>query len=127
MYFLMLRHILNEPNHRYNIYLDIKDTNGGPKMRKLLEYLANEVKDSNRQRIKCVQQIRSHESELLQIADILVGSLTYANRGLSSSTAKTDILDRLYERLGEQALTRTSDFSATKFNILLWQAQQMNE
>ena len=123
MYFLMLRQILAEPEC-YHIYLDIKDTNGGPKIKKLHEYLANGIKDFDRRHIERVQQIRSHESELLQIADLLIGSLTYANRGLNISIAKTAVLDRLREKLGEQVLIKTSDLSSTKFNVLLWQAQE---
>ena len=40
MYFTMLRPIFCAP-HRYHIYLDAKDTRGGPKIRKLHEVLAN--------------------------------------------------------------------------------------
>ena len=31
--------------------------------------------------IKPVQQIRAHESELLQLADFLIGAICYHNRG----------------------------------------------
>jgi hypothetical protein len=71
-----------------------------------------------------VQQVRSHESELMQLADLLIGALTYANRGLASSAAKTAIVERLRARLGREALTRTSAFAAVKFNILVWRAQE---
>lgn len=123
MYFRMLRPIFCAP-HRYRIYLDVKDTRGGPKTRKLHEVLANSLYDFDRQAIERVQQVRSHESELLQIADILIGALTYANRGLATSTAKAAIVTRLRERLGSNVLTRTSTFAATKFNILLWQPRE---
>lgn len=73
--------------------------------------------------VERVQQVRSHESELLQIADLLIGALTYANRGLATSPAKTAMIDRLRATLGQQALSRTSTFAATKFNILVWRAQ----
>ena len=78
MYFTMLRPIFCAP-HRYRIYLDVKDTRGGPKTRKLHEVLANSLYDFDRQCIERVQLVRSHESELLQIADLLIGALTYAN------------------------------------------------
>jgi hypothetical protein len=123
MYFTMLRPIFTAP-HRYRIYLDVKDTRGGPKIRKLHEVLANDLFDFNRQTVERVQQVRSHESELLQIADLLIGALTYANRGLAASPAKTAIIARLNERLGPQALVRTSAFAATKFNILMWRARE---
>lgn len=123
MYFTMLRPIFCAP-HRYRIYLDVKDTRGGPKTRKLHEFLTNSLYDFDRKCIERVQQVRSHESELLQIADILIGALTYANRGLATSVAKAAIVARLRERLGSNVLTRTSTFAATKFNILLWRARE---
>jgi hypothetical protein len=123
MYFTMLRPIFTAP-HRYRIYLDVKDTHGGPKTRKLHEVLANSLYDFDRECIERVQQMRSHESELLQLADVLIGALTYANRGLASSAAKIAIAERLRGRLGAHVLTRTSPFAATKFNILMWRAQE---
>jgi hypothetical protein len=65
----MLRPIFCAP-HRYRIYLDVKDARGGPKTRKLHEVLANSLYDFDRQCIERVQLVRSHESELLQIADL---------------------------------------------------------
>ncbi len=122
MYFTMLRPIFCAP-HRYRIYLDVKDTRGGPKTRKLHEVLANDLYDFNRECLERVQQVRSHESELLQITDILIGALTYANRGLATSPAKAAMLARLRARLGQNVLTRTSSFSATKFNMLVWRGR----
>lgn len=123
MYFTMLRPIFSAP-HEYRIYLDVKDTRGGPKTRKLQDVLANSLLDFDRECIKRVQQIRSHESELLQITDLLVGALTYANRDLKSSKTKLQIIERLQAVLGRQALSRTSSFGATKFNILVWRARE---
>ncbi|MCB1328539.1 MAG: DUF3800 domain-containing protein, partial [Maritimibacter sp.] len=123
MYFTMLRPIFCAP-HRYRIYLDVKDTRGGPKTRKLHEVLANSLYDFDREAIQRVQQVRSHESELLQVADLVIGALTYANRGLTTSPAKTAVAARLRERLGQNVLIRTSTFTATKFNILVWRARE---
>jgi hypothetical protein len=72
-----------------------------------------------------VQQVRSHESELIQITDLLIGAITYANRGLAGNAAKIALVERLRARLGHEALTRTSAFSATKFNILVWSPQEL--
>ncbi len=123
MYFTMLRPIFRASS-RYRIYLDVKDTHGGPKTRKLHEVLTNSLRDFDRECVERVQQVRSHESELLQIADILIGALTYANRGLTTSPAKTAIAERLRKRLGPDILTRTSAFDSTKFNILVWRARE---
>jgi len=126
MYFAMLRPIFVS-SRRYRIYLDVKDTRGGPKTRRLHTVLANSLYDFERACVERVQQVRSHESELMQIVDILVGALTYANRELVGSSAKEAIVAKLREQLGRPALTRTSTFTATKFNILLWRAEEKTE
>ena len=123
MYFTMLRPVIIAP-HRYRIYLDVKDTRGGPKTRGLHDILANSLHDFSRECIEQVQQIRSHESELLPLADLLIGALAYTNRRLTGNRAKTSIIARLHERLGAQALTCTSSLASSKFNILVWQAQR---
>jgi len=120
MYFTMLRPVFVAPQH-YRIYLDMKDTRGASKTRKLHKVLASSLYDFDRECVERVQQIRSHESEILQIADLLIGALTYAHRGLAENSGKTAIIARLQERFGEQALTCTSSFASTKFNILVWQ------
>ena len=124
MYYTMLRHIFSTP-HRYRIYIDIKDTRGGPRIRSLHDTLAKSLFDFDHQTIERVQQMHSHESELLQITDLLIGALTYVNRGLKTSSAKTAIVERLCDDFGQHALTRTSAFAAAKFNILVWRAQEV--
>lgn len=120
MYYTMLNRIFVAP-HKYRIYLDIKDTRGGSRTSKLHEVLANSLFDFDRESVERVQQVRSHGSEILQMTDLLIGALTYANRGLSESTAKTVLVKTLQESLGQNVLTTTSAFSAIKFNILRWQ------
>lgn len=123
MYVTMLRPVFIAPQ-RYRIYLDVKDARGGPKTRELHDVLANSLYDFSRECIERVQQMRSHESELLPIADLLIGALAYASRGLAGNRAKTAIVSRLRQRLGAQALTCTSPFASVKFNILVWHAQK---
>ncbi|MDE0031253.1 MAG: DUF3800 domain-containing protein [Deltaproteobacteria bacterium] len=124
MYFTMLRPVF-EPAQRYRFYLDLKDTRGGPKTRKLHEVLANSLHDFGREHVERVQQIRSDESELLQMSDLLIGALTYANRGLVGNQAKVAVMGRLRQQFGEQALTRTSPLASDKFNILVWRARDL--
>lgn len=123
MYYTMLQWILQPSNH-YRIYLDVKDTRGGTKTRKLHEVLANKFHDFEREYIERVQQIRSHESEILQLTDLLIGALTYAHRGLNTSPAKLAMIKHLQAGLGSSALTQTSSFGATKFNLLIWSPQE---
>jgi len=123
MYFLLLKYVVHPP-HKYNFYLDIKDSHGGRRTSKLQEVLANNFYDFNNESIVRVQQIRSEESEILQLADLLIGAIAYSNRGLDSSTAKVEILARLYQEFGDGYLNRTSAFARVKFNVFLWDAQR---
>lgn len=118
MYFSMLKTIL-DPNARYRIYLDIKDTRSAPKVAHLHDVLANSVYDFSRQIVERVQPVRSHEIEILQLADLLIGAVSYANRGHAGSPAKQALVDRVRERSG-YTLTRSTLIKEQKVNIFVW-------
>lgn len=120
MYYTLLKPVVQK-NGQYRIYLDIKDTRGGSKTKKLHEVLCNSHWDFNRECIKCVQQIRSHESEILQLTDLLVGAAAYANRGQQGSLAKSAIVNHLNRNLGQGVLQQTSYLSTRKLNVLVWE------
>ena len=84
MYFDMLKAIL-DPESRYRNYVDIKDTRSAVKIDKLHDVLCNNMYDFERRIIERVQTVRSHEVDPLQLTDLLVGIISYVNRGLSSS------------------------------------------
>lgn len=117
-YFNMLKTIF-EPTNGYNIYIDIKDTRGQKKVEKLQEVLCNNHYDFNRQIIRNVQQVRSHEVELLTVADLLIGAVSYINRGLNQSEAKLKLIDRIKERSG-YSLTSSTLYREPKFNLFVW-------
>ncbi len=75
MYFDMLKIILS-PDDCYRLYLDIKDTRGASKVKKLHDVLCNNMYDFQRRIIERVQIVRSHEVELLQLADLLIGAIS---------------------------------------------------
>lgn len=118
MYFAMLKTIF-EPNCHYNIYLDIKDTRGQKKVERLHEYLCNSHYDFNRELINKVQQIRSHEVELLGLADLLIGALTYVHREMNTSKAKLALIERIKQRSGYTLMSSTL-YRENKFNIFIW-------
>jgi len=80
MYFDMLKIILSPTDH-YRIYIDIKDTHGGIKVRNLHDVLSNNMYDFNKEIIQKVQIIRSHEVEIIQLADLLIGAVSSINQG----------------------------------------------
>lgn len=122
MYFDMLKVILN-PHAEYRIYLDIKDTRSADKIRKLHDVLCNNMYDFDHRIITNVQTVRSHEVEQLQMADLLIGAIGYANRGLESSAAKLALVKRMEARSG-YTLKRTTLLREEKVNLFRWEAQE---
>lgn len=122
MYFDMLKVIL-EPHTSYRIYLDIKDTRSGKKIRKLHEVLCNNMYDFSKDIIQRVQMIKSHESEILQLADLLIGAVSNINRGQSGSDAKRKLIEKIKDRSGYE-LTKSTLLKEEKFNLLIWRARE---
>jgi len=121
MYFLLLDPII-DPLEEYRIFIDIKDTQGGPKIWKLHEVLCNNKYDFKHEVIKDVKQIRSQESEVLQIADLFNGALSYVHRNLynrpGSNKGKNVIIEHLREKgINLQLSTKRSE---EKFNVFIW-------
>lgn len=118
MYFDMLK-TLFEPGYGYNIYVDIKDTRGQKKVEKLHEILCNNHYDFNREMIRRVQQVRSEEVELVAMADLLTGAVSYLHRGLEASAAKLRLIERIRSRSGYD-LMRSTLYRENKFNVFVW-------
>ena len=118
MYFDLLKVIL-DPAHSYNIYIDIKDTRSQQKVNKLTEVLRNNHYDYNKSIVKNIQQIKSHEVELLPLADLLLGAIGYLHRGLNTNTAKLAIIERIQQRSGYSLMNSTL-YREEKTNIFIW-------
>lgn len=122
MYFSMLKVILN-PDKGHHIYIDIKDTRSREKVHKLEQMLRNDKYDYAKEIIKKVQQVRSHEVELIQLADLLTGAVSYVNRGLSDSMAKNILIEHIRHR-SKYSLTKSTLIREQKFNIFLWESSK---
>ena len=122
MYFDMLK-VLFGPEAAYRIYLDVKDTRSASKIAKLHDVLCNNVYDFDRKIIQRMQSVRSHEVELLQLADLLIGAISYANRKLETNAAKLALVNRMRER-SRYSLTRTTLLRERKVNLFRWEASE---
>ncbi len=122
MYFDMLKVIL-DPLACYRIYLDIKDTRSALKVAKLHDVLCNNMYDFERKIIDWVQTVRSNEIEQLQLADLLIGAISYANRGLNNNAAKVALVERMRARSG-YTLTKSNLYREEKVNLFVWQARE---
>lgn len=125
MYFIMLKAILN-PEDLYEIYIDIKDTRSEEKVVNLHEILCNNMYDFKKDIIQRVQQIRSHEVEILQLTDLLIGAIGYANRGLTKSSAKSTLVSKIRE-CSNYDLTRSTLLLENKLNVFIWHPQEVEQ
>lgn len=115
---------LIRPDARYRIYLDKKDTRSSRKVEKLHDVLCNNLYDFDRKVVERLQVVESHAVEGLQIADLLLGSVGYVNRGLSGNTGKEGLIARIRERSG-YGLTRPTLLREPKFNIFVWHGRSV--
>jgi hypothetical protein len=122
MYFAMLKAIL-DPDAHYRIYLDIKDSRGRDKIRKLHDVLCNNMYDFSRQIIEYVQLVRSHEVEMLGMTDLLIGAIGYANRKLSRNPGKAQMVAQIKERT-HYNLCLSTLLRENKFNLFFWDAAE---
>lgn len=123
MYFDMLK-VIFDPKAQYRIYIDVKDTRSAEKIDKLHDVLCNNLYDFSRKIIERVQTVRSHEVKILQLTDLLIGAVSYVNRGLSTSNAKQVLIKRIMER-SQYNLTLTTLLRENKFNLFRWNALEV--
>lgn len=121
MYFFMLKTIF-DPQSKYRVYIDIKDTRGHEKIERLHDVMCNSHYDFSKSIIERMQRIHSHEAEQLQMADLLIGALGYLHRGLDGNKAKLALIERIKDRSGYK-LTQNTLLRENKFNLFVWTGQ----
>ncbi|MBD5336561.1 MAG: DUF3800 domain-containing protein [Bacteroides sp.] len=107
----------------YRVYLDLKDSHGKIKLASIHEELTAMI--GTKDKIQSMQNIRSHESQFIQLADILIGAITYRARGLNGSQAKMHIV-RLIEELSGYRLDEGTEPGDSKFAIYDFQPKRRN-
>jgi hypothetical protein len=103
------------------IYIDYKDTQCQKRVSRLEDILRHRFHDFPGHLVG-IQQINSKESELMQLADFLIGTASYANRSLSSSACKIEIC-KYIEKICNVSLTQSTPLEHNKFNLLLWRGK----
>ncbi len=99
MYYYLLNHNLNSL-YNYNVYLDIKDTLSAYKVNKLKEILNTKFGV-----FRNVQNIRSHESILMQLADFIMGAISYENNNREKQNmAKVKIIKKIQQHSKENLM-----------------------
>jgi hypothetical protein len=115
MAYYALRDLLG-PGKGHRLYLDYMDTQGAVRAKKMQEVLETGGASWVRTHI-----IRSHESQLIQLCDFLIGAIAYANR---TDIPKDSLLKRelvqLLERSVRRILTVGTPPWEEKFNIFMF-------
>lgn len=110
MYYQLIHHKLDMTN-KYNIYLDIKDDLSAKKVARLKNILQTQYGVINN-----LQNIRSHESVYMQLADLLIGAINYLLRRESNVIAKNKVIQRIQQSTGHP-LTHSTAKNAEKMNL----------
>lgn len=122
MYFEMLK-VVFDHGFQYNVFVDIKDSHSSERVRHLHDVCCNDMYDFSHEIIRRIQPIRSHEVQIMQLVDILLGAVTYENREFSHdenrSETKAAIVNLVKQRSG-YSLKKTTYLRENKFNILIW-------
>jgi len=120
----MIIRVVN-PANQYNIYLDIKDTNSAKKINTLQNYLnSTKIEYNVTNTILKVQTIRSYESNLLQLADILLGAIIYHHKKEFKNEAKKELVEYIKSK-SYKSLDRSTLSNELKFNLFISDANRM--
>ncbi|MDQ2086501.1 DUF3800 domain-containing protein [Herbivorax sp. ANBcel31] len=123
MYYLLLRQMI-QIGYEYKIYIDIKDTQGTEKINSLQEVLSNSLYDFCNETVNKIQLVRSHEIEILQLTDLLIGAISYENRSLKTSNSKIELIETV-KMLSGSSLTFSTPLHAPKFNLFTWKPREV--
>ena len=115
---------LIDPRDIHRIYLDIKDTRSERNRATLEERLQVSRRELDSAFLCRVQHIRSHESEILQLCDLLIGATGYEARGLTSSVPKLAVVRRIRDHSG-QLLEGVSLGADSKFALRRWRPEEV--
>jgi hypothetical protein len=121
MYFDLLKVIL-DPQNSYNIYLDIKDTKSQQKVDKLKDVLRKSHYDYSHSIVRKIQQVHSHEVELIQLTDLLIGAISYVHRDLKSSPSKLQLIELIKSR-SKYSLLNSTLIRESKMNLFIWKTK----
>jgi hypothetical protein len=128
MYYYLLRNMLHA-GREHRVFLDLKDTRSQEMRAALHEYLCNTFYDWEKELLEDVQHVRSHEVELVQLADFLLGAVSFSARGLplvpDSSPAKKAVVAQLESRIGASLSAGTPPWEE-KLNLFYFEPRRVN-
>lgn len=123
IYYIVLKHLVSF-EYTYNIYIDIKDTKGSRKINKLKDVLNRTLYDFIDSTVKNIQLVRSDQIDIMGLADLLIGAVSYKNRELKGSDAKLELIEYIEKKRG-YALNISSPKKENKFNTFKWRPRNV--
>jgi Protein of unknown function (DUF3800) len=128
IYYLLNNPFVNPTTNQYRTYLDIKDTRGKSRLKKIEEVLQN--KHQGESPFIYFQHIHSHENEFIQLADLFMGAISYKARGEQlkpeASKVKKEVIEYLEAKSGYNISEGTEPWEA-KFNIFEFQPKSISK
>lgn len=122
MYYQTLEPLISVQNS-YNLYLDIKDTLSQHKVEHLREVLRTRLRDFDGRVLPRIQHVRSDEVEQVQLVDLLIGAISYQNRGLRGNKGKSALVEHIRRRSG-LTLQYTTARDRPKVNLFFWDPRE---
>jgi hypothetical protein len=116
-YYQLLHHWIIDFNN-YRIFLDTKTNRLPDRLKTLGQCLSN----SNITSSLKLQALPSHELDLIQLADLLIGTVSYRLHGRDSSPAKMEVLGEMESCLGREIGPTSRDEG--KFNVFRFRSRQ---
>jgi len=128
MYYYLLLNIVSRLESTFNIYLDIKDTRGSRRVRELRRIIHAKLGDRERLTVPQIQLVHSHESELIQLADFLIGAVSYCNRNdiPRENSAKLAVVQQIKARTGTDLIHICPPWEE-KFNLFIFHPRRLDD
>lgn len=119
-YYKMIFYLLrpNVSGRQYRVFLDIKDTRGKEKLKKIEDVFNGYYHGDSP--FSLFQHIRSEDNVFIQLADLFIGAITYKARGFhlnkQGQAGKLEFIEYLERKSGFSLDEGTAPWE-TKFNI----------
>ena len=113
-YYLMLRGWIFDFN-QYQIFTDLRTNRAGNRLGKLHQMLSQANRFAE---VSTVQALPSEQVDMLQLADVLLGSVSYKFNSSGRSAAKLSLIEHIETQL-KRSIDATSK-AEEKFNVFKW-------
>lgn len=110
------------PENLYRLFTDERSNRKSTRL-EVLKITVNRwwKKRNNVEPLRSVEPRRSHDEDLIQLADVMLGAFAYAWNGYKTSEAKLALVSHIAARLGTTTLRIATRPTSRKVNIWKWQ------